>query len=239
METAREFQIEFERRIQLIDDEFIRSNKLNSDTIFTFLNAATERFVKLAYLQKDKIDDNTRAQKKNADAIKGLIVRKTLYSTIQSGLNTDSHTKAFILPSDYCFYIRSNSQITQSYKDESTTQTKIVPNVIISEDDVDKVISTAFNNIILRHPMVVLNAGNADQFSETSYINVIHDSYTNISTIDLVYCRKPKKFNVLNVDGKDVLDHCELPENVHMDIIELAVEMFVTEAKYRLNVKQD
>ena len=49
----------------------------------------------------------------------------------------------------------------------------------------------------------------------------------------------PKKFDVIGVDNINVLDHCELPENVHMEIVEGAVEMFITEAKYRLNMNNN
>jgi len=55
----------------------------------------------------------------------------------------------------------------------------------------------------------------------------------------MVYYRKPKKFDVIGVDNINILDTCELPENVHMEIVEGAVEMFITEARYRLNTKQD
>nr|DAD56657.1 MAG TPA: hypothetical protein [Caudoviricetes sp.] len=48
--TVREMQIEFERRVRLISPDLIAENKLSSDTIFSFLNAYTERFVKLNYL---------------------------------------------------------------------------------------------------------------------------------------------------------------------------------------------
>ena len=54
----------------------------------------------------------------------------------------------------------------------------------------------------------------------------------------MVYYRKPLRFDVIGVNGTTVLNACELPENVHREIIELAVEMFITEAKYRLNMKQ-
>jgi hypothetical protein len=84
-----------------------------------------------------------------------------------------------------------------------------------------------------------LNAGNNADEEKKLYLNVIHDEYTTIKKVDLVYYRKPKKFDVIGVDGVNVLDHCELPENVHMEIVEGAVEMFITEAKYRLNMKPE
>lgn len=248
MKTAREMQMEFERRITLMNPDFEIKEKLTSDTIFSFLNAYTERFVRNNYLQEDQVADNTRAQKKNQDALKGLIVRTQIAEKQADPNNTDISSTKFILPDDYFLYIRSNSYITSCYKGsidtiahDGETQADylyIAPNKTISEDDVEKIISTYYNKAILRSPYVVLNAGQADDTTENTYINIIHDVYTTIDKIDLVYYRKPKRFDVIGVDGVKVLDHCELPENVHMEIVEGAVEMFITEAKYRLSMKQ-
>lgn len=368
--NSREMQVEFERRITLMNPAFELKEKLTSDTIFSFLNAYTERFVRNNYLQEDQVEDGTRAQKKNADALKGLIVRTVLSKNQKDTLNTDVNSEKFVLPADYFLYIRSNSRVSATYKglvaniahsdvdgtsatdyfinkevisdavtNRSTwkfvydgdtfnmlfvsgqsilesdidtfkfslndslvkvvnnfnkeltstngTVTKlsfslsslkfdkcevclgddvvlsfsvqsfqtfsnldidnsgfldfleIVPNSTIREDDVQNVLSTYYNRAILRSPYVVLNSGRADDITDNTYLNVIHDTYTIVEAVDLVYYRKPKKFDVIGVDGVNVLDHCELPENVHMEIVEGAVEMFITEAKYRLNMKQD
>lgn len=243
--TSREFQIEFERRITIMNPNFELKEKLTSDTIFSFLNAYVERFVRMNYLQEDQVGDNSRAQKKNADALKGLIVRTTLTDKIVEELNSDQSTDKFTLPADYFLYIRSNSHVSSTYKGEvtqpedgSTPYLSITANKTISEDDVEKIISTYYNRVILRNPYVVLNAGQASDTSDNIYLNVIHDTYTTIDNVDLVYYRKPKKFDVIGVDGINVLDHCELPENVHMEIVEGAVEMFITEYKYRLNINR-
>lgn len=241
-------QMEFERRITLMNPDFEIKEKLTSDTIFSFLNAYTERFIRNNYLQEDAVADNTRAQKKNQDSLKGLIVRTVLTEKLADENNTDKSSTKFQLPDDYFLYIRSNSYITSCYKgsvqdishegEETADYLYITPNKTISEDDVEKVISTYYNKAILRNPYIVLNAGQADDNTEKVYINVIHDTYTTVSKIDVVYYRKPKRFDVIGVDGVNVLDHCELPENVHMEIVEGAVEMFITEAKYRLNMRQ-
>ena len=242
-------QVEFERRITLMNPDFELKEKLTSDTIFSFLNAYTERFIRMNYLQEDQVGDNTRAQKKNADALKGLVVRTQLSTKVNDSNNTDQSSDKFELPIDYFLYIRSNSYITSCYKGSIETIAHegegvpeylyITPNNTIREDDVENILSTFYNKTILRNPYIVLNAGNANETSEKVYLNVIHDTYTTISKVDLVYYRKPKKFDVIGVDNVKVLDHCELPENVHMEIVEGAVEMFITEAKYRLSTKQD
>lgn len=255
--------MEFERRITLMNPAFELKEKLTSDTIFSFLNAYTERFVRINYLQEDQVADGTRAQKKNADALKGLIVRTVLTKQQKDTDNTDINSDKFTLPADYFLYIRSNSKVSATYKgkvsdmphDDITINTdqpdpdidsnntvdflETVPNKTIREDDVEKILSTYYNRAILRSPYVVLNAGKATDDTDNVYLNVIHDTYTVIEKVDLVYYRKPKKFDVIGVDGTNVLDHCELPDNVHMEIVEGAVEMFITEAKYRLNMKQD
>lgn len=241
--NSRAMQIEFERRITLMNPNFELAEKLTSDTIFSFLNAYTERYVRLNYLQEDAVQDGTRAQKKNADALKGLITRGLYAVEAKDENNTDKTSDRVSLPSDYFLYVRSNSLISKNYKIEEEIQNEqdyvVTTNKTIREDDVEKVISTYYNKAIVLNPYVVLNAGNNADKEKKLYLNVIHDEYTTIKKVDLVYYRKPKKFDVIGVDGVNVLDHCELPENVHMEIVEGAVEMFITEAKYRLNMKPE
>ena len=240
---AREMQVEFERRIQLMNPNFELTEKLTSDTIFSFLNAYCERYVRNNYLQEDMVQDGTRQQKKNADALKGLITRQTLVIATKDSYNTDKTSDRAILPTNYFLYIRSNSLISKNYKLDTEILSEadyvVTPNKTIREDDVEKIISTYYNKTILRNPYVVLNNGNESDADRELYINIIHDEYTIIKKLDLVYYRKPKRFDVIGVDSLTVFDECELPENVHMEIVEGAVEMFITEAKYRLNMNQN
>ena len=240
---AREMQVEFERRIQLMNPNFELTEKLTSDTIFSFLNAYCERFVRNNYLQEDMVQDGTRQQKKNADALKGLITRQTLTIATKDSYNTDKTSDRAILPTNYFLYIRSNSLISKNYKLDTEIPLEanyvVTPNKTIREDDVEKIISTYYNKTILRNPYVVLNNGNESDADRELYINIIHDEYTIVKKLDLVYYRKPKRFDVIGIDSITVFDECELPENVHMEIVEGAVEMFITEAKYRLNMNQN
>lgn len=230
--NSREMQIEFERRVQLMDPSLNITDKLTSDTIFSFLNAFTKRYVKQIYLSFDNTVSNTRQQKAGIDAIKSLLVRAVLDKKINT--SSDSYTDSFQLPDDYFLYSRSNSLVTSTYTNNHLDELSPVPNELITAEDASKVITTPYNQIILRRPQVVLYNG-----EDSTDLNVIHDKFTNIEQLDLVYYRIPKEFNVLGIDNKNILDHCELPESTHMEIVEGAVEMFVTEAKYRLNIKQD
>ena len=59
------------------------------------------------------------------------------------------------------------------------------------------------------------------------------DAYTTLGNVTLTYYRKPLRFNTTDGASK-----CELPESIHSEIVDLAVNMFITEGKYRLQVKQ-
>ena len=117
--TAREMQMEFERRITLMNPDFEIKEKITSDTIFSFLNAYTERFVRNNYLQEDTVADDSRAQKKNVDALKGLVVRGLYTVESKDENNTDRTTDRVSLPTDYFLYIRSNSLLSKNYKLET------------------------------------------------------------------------------------------------------------------------
>ena len=120
--NAREMQIEFERRVTLMDNSLKMDDKLTSDTIFSFLNAYTKRYVMQTYLQQDNTVQNSRARSANMDSIKSLLVRGILYKT--SNATSDNYTDSFALPKDYFLYVRSNSLVTSTYKEKEIKNLK-------------------------------------------------------------------------------------------------------------------
>ena len=226
-------QMEFERRITLMNPDFEIKEKLTSDTIFSFLNAYCERYVRNNYLQEDTVADDSRAQKKNVDALKGLVVRGLYDIAPKDEFNTDRTSDRVELPSDYFLYIRSNSLLSKHYKlekeidamvDAPTTPTTpttpattaeggeteggesndqptnkvedlslyvVAPNKMIREDDTDKVISSYYNQAIILTPYIVFGNGNVADEDDKLYANIIHDEYTIVKKLDLVYYRKP------------------------------------------------
>lgn len=212
--TAREMQIEFERRIMLIDPNLRDAEKITSDSIFAFLNAAQERIISQIYTQSDN-DNKARATNRIIDALKTLTSVEKLNVTVDN-----DYTYKADLPDDYMFYISSVSTVTDNYKRTGG----VVPNKVIDYDNMQSVIPSYFDNKIIRTPYVVLNIDNEDN------IYIIHDKYTTISSIDLQYYKKPSKISLDN--------ECELPDTMHLSVVDTAVEIFTTEAKYRLNTKK-
>lgn len=230
-------QIEFERLIQLANKEFVISDKIDSDTIFYFLNAAQNAFIKLNYMSLDNLKDTVENLRKNTDTFKALIINKTI--TEGSDLEVGLHGKKYELPNTaddmFFMYLRSCSYVSGTYMDvpdtiEGKENKVLVANKLIMSDDVEKVITTYYNIPILRQPCAVLEA----TLDGVSNITIYTDSYTKLKGCNITYIRKPKRFDVIIPEGSDIIDHCELSENVHQDIVELAVNMFFEDV-YKLS----
>ena len=363
-------QVEFERLVQLANPEFVINNKIDSDTIFYFLNAYQERYLKENYVSLDSTKNSTETLHKNLDAFKALIVTTTLRNGYS--LPDYSYATRFQLPNNdsnrFFLYLRSESNVTGTYMNFSGTTTQYnidvnsavqlaaltvsgvtftyadfntvlpgyiipsvynsvtegpmydatnkritffyqgkmyykweanasfkqytayvnidttkdntdlttvnktiagqiykykasstnyyydsdlnpitvtssvsnklvkVPNKLITQDDVEKILVSYYNQPILRQPCAVLDADSA----KNNYITLYTDTYTNVQDCTITYIRKPRRFNVINPNNDaSIVDQCELAENVHQEIVEGAVNMFITEGAYRLQVKQD
>lgn len=237
--TAREMQIEFERRLALMNPELANNQKVDSDTIFSFLNAYSVRFVQQVFLMEDSTSNDTRSQKYGKDSIHSLLTKTTLTPVEAQATDLEPNNYFFILPDDYFAYVRSNSgvQLLHDFQEDRFRRTS---NQFVSEEELNTVLTSAENQIILPYPYVSINAGGMSQ-QPLPRLNVIADRYTRVYDLQLVYYRKPKRFDVIGVDGINVLAECELPKATHTAIVEGAVDMFIAENKYRLssNSKQD
>lgn len=230
-EQTRQLGIEFERRIQLMYPNFELKEKLTTDTIYSMLSEFQNQFVKSLFLSEDQVQSGTRRQRWVTDITKLLTKRDTIDSKES---NTDSYSSEFVVPPDYFLYIRSNSLISESYKGK-LDNLQVIPNSTIKQDDVSKVVISHFNNHgIIRYPLVVLEDNN-----NNGIIRVIHDEYTKINKLDLVYYRMPYDFNVAGFDNDNmksgaIHSSCELPYTCFDDLVSGAVELFVTSYKFRL-----
>lgn len=219
IDETRQMAIEFERRINAVDPSTESVNKLDTDTIYAFLNQSQQQYIQQAYVSLDQAQGDSRISRRLNDAMKTLITHKILTSkSSDSEKTTDEISDCFALPDDYYMYIRSNSAVTGTYK--NVKEPFAVSNIFVKQDQIKDIIQSYYNDKgIMRNPLVTLTSL---YDKDGTYLQVIHDTYTNIVYIELMYYRMPNTFNV--IDGIA----CELPYECFNDIVSSAVASYLT-----------
>lgn len=212
-EDTRNLGIEFERRIQAIDPTTEVVGKMDTDDIYSYLNQYQDQYIKSLYLADGQAQSQTRPSIKIQDALKPL-----LKQSLKKPLDTDQGTfdyehTDFELPGDYYMYVRSVSHITSSY--QSATEDSYAQNIMLKQEDAQKVIEAFYDkNRILRNPVCTL-------VNDTT-LEVIHDAYTTIDSINITYIKQPNKFGWINGEWIS----CELPLECFDDLVSGAVELY-------------
>ena len=246
LQETRELGIEFERRIQTMIPEK-EYDKLDTDTIYSFLNQYQDKYVHEIYRSLDRVPENSKLAAHVESVLQSLIATQNL--EVADGQKYDTNTSnglidnngisiidtarsyTFQLDSDYYMYIKSVSEVTSTYSFKSAGSNdeqlaiRILPNVLVSQNDVWKLIETPHNSLrILKYPAVVLgekfkNSGDPGEAKRT--ITVIFDQYTTIKGIRVMYYKEPQHFDIMTSTP------CELPNVVFEDLVSGAVDLYV------------
>ena len=193
IEDTRRLGIEFERRVQTMipDTEFL--DKLDTETIYSFLNQYQDKYVHEIYRNLDQIQSGSHLSAHVESVLQSLIGEATIKVgsadikedskiNIPSGdvIVATGRSISYKLPTDFYMYMRSVSQVSKTFSFKAdTTETnaqnelpiRVIPNQLVSQSDVWKLIETPHDSLrILRYPAATL--GN---ISGTKVLTVIYD----------------------------------------------------------------
>ena len=217
-QETRQLGIEFERRVQQMMPQKEFLDKLDTETIYSFLNQYQDKLIHELFANLGKIAEQDEDSSRIDTLLKDLITTQPITTKDLTNDLGFSNTEQWSLPQNaptLAQYIRSTSTVDQYYKKgasnniaATTITNKFVPNANIAK------YAEAPNNTlrIMRTPIITVNG---------SKFVTIHDKYTNITVLRVTYYRNPQYFSPL--DNKN----CELPIDLFEDLVSGAVALYM------------
>ena len=245
LEETRQLGIEFERRVQTMIPEREFLDKLDTETIYSFLNQYQDKYIHEIYRNLDKIQSGSKLSSHIESVLQSLYRGTTISVEDAIENNTDNVTDSngvvivdtarsikWQLPDDFYMYIRSVSNVSSTYSfkspkrsDNTKTDTvqslkiRVLPNEMVSQWDVWRLLETPHDSLrILRYPAAVLDVPNRGKPT----ITCIYDRYTTVEGIRVLYYKQPAHFDLMTSTP------CELPSDAFDDIVTGAVDLYVS-----------
>ena len=210
LDQTRQLGIEFERRVQTMIPETESATKLDTDTIYSFLNQYQDKYIHDLYKALDSIPDSTKPFQ-YAD-----IILRGLLSTYNVQISkTDSNIHTISIPGDFGLYADSFTEVDNSRKYKTGEKVPgVLHNVTVSSSKLNNYLIKPHNNIrILRTPIL--------GFDKKDSMKLICDRYTEPTKFTMTYYKIPSYMNLFTSTP------CELSMDAFDDLVTGAVDMYV------------
>ena len=246
LEETRQLGIEFERRIQTMMPEREFLDKLDTQTIYSFLNQYQDKYIHEIYRNLDKLESGSKLSSHIECILQSLYKGVTISVNDAVENNTQgiedvngisiidtARSIKWALPEDFYLYVRSVSNVSSTYSFKSPNKgglgskdakqalkIRILPNEMVSQWDVWRLLETPHDSLrILRYPAAVLDVP-TDRSKST--ITCIYDQYTTVEGIRVLYYKQPIHFDLMTSTA------CELPMDAFDDIVTGAVDLYMS-----------
>lgn len=222
--TDRGFQIEFERRLQLMDPNLVIKDKLSSDTIISFINEAIDKFYKTRYSGVNFKAQGFEQTQKRIDDLRTLIKNKKY--TEGSINKSDRNSYSVELPEDYVLLLGDTAGIQPSNLNECWETNERGEYIIKYTDTLESTIETLdrqLSNSLSEHKLKYCQARPLKLIQDNNVILYTDGKY-KVSEYEITYLTKPSKINSSNITNTEYTD---LPEHTHMEIVKMAIQIYL------------
>ena len=222
--TQREFQIEFERRLQLMDPNLVIKDKLSSDTIISFINEAIDKFYKTRYSGINFKAQGFEQTQKRIDDLRTLIKNKKY--TANSINKGDRNSYSVELPEDYVLLLGDTAGIQPSNLNECWETNERGEYIIKYTDTLESTIETLdrqLGNLLSEHKLKYCQARPLKLIQDNNVILYTDGNY-KISEYQITYLAKPSKIDSSNITN---LEYTDLPEHTHVEIVKMAIQIYL------------
>ena len=178
-EQTRQLGIEFERRVQTMIPEKEYLDKLDTDTIYAYLNSYQDKYIHDIYRNLDQIKSGSKLSAHVESVLQEMLRTQTIPVTSakdnthditdENGVIIIENGRSVTYPLDPSFYmyVRSVSRVSSTYSfksnNDSNQPLRVLPNELVSQSDVWRLLETPHNSLrILRYPAATI--GEYDDF---------------------------------------------------------------------------
>lgn len=222
--SPRDMQIEFERRLQLMDPNLVIKDKLSSDTIISFINEAIDKFYKTRYSGINFKAQGFEQTQKRIDDLRTLI-KNNKYS--QNAINKgDRNSYSVELPEDYVLLLGDTAGIQPSDLNECWETNERGEYIIKYTDTLESTIETLdrqLSNSLSEHKLKYCQARPLKLIQNNNVILYTDGNY-KVSEYEITYLAKPSEINSSNITNTEYTD---LPEHTHMEIVKMAIQIYL------------
>jgi hypothetical protein len=206
LSETRKLGIEFERRVQTMIPEKEYLDKLDTETIYAYLNSYQDKYIHDIYRNLDNIKSGSKMSAHVESVLQEMLRTQTIdindaknYTgdiTDVNGIVIVENGRSVTYPLDPSFYmyVRSVSNVVSTYSFKSTEPEsgkqrpiRVLPNELVSQSDVWRLLETPHNSLrILRYPAASIGAYEVfgEQKRYTVSVNDKLEQHCTYSTID-------------------------------------------------------
>lgn len=206
-----------------MDPELVRTNKLSSDTIFSFINEAIDKFYKTRYSGINAKSEGFEQSQKRIDDLRNLI--KTASFTEEIINNGNIYT--IELPEDYVLMLGDVAGILPTEGNEQCWEMDEEGDYVVKRADTIEAtienIDRQLNNSLSEHLLKYCTARPL-KLIQGNQVILYTDGKYSVANYQITYLSKPSFLDSSNISNTE---YTSLPEHTHMEIVKMAVQLYL------------